>query len=164
MTDTPPTDAPPQDSAATGALATLRHHLIGILDATRDRPVAHLRLAFSGAEVELAWPATPSTDPPTDPPTVPSTDPPATPPTVSGHAVAAPLVGTFYAAPAPGEKPFVQVGDYVVAGQQLGILEAMKLMNRIDADVAGHVAMACVIDGTPVEYGQELFVIIPETS
>ncbi|MFC4533218.1 acetyl-CoA carboxylase biotin carboxyl carrier protein [Sphaerisporangium dianthi] len=190
MSDPSTSGAPPEGPAAApgdaGALATLCERLTGILDATRDRPVAHLRLAFAGAEVELAWAAEapqglPAALPPgaaagpdghaaslghtpPDRSAVPAHAPADAPPGPPGHRITAPLVGTFYAAPAPGEKPFARVGDHVVAGQQLAVLEAMKLMNGIDADVTGVVAEICVDDGTPVEYGQSLFVITPETA
>ncbi|MCB1888438.1 MAG: acetyl-CoA carboxylase biotin carboxyl carrier protein [Rhodocyclaceae bacterium] len=76
-----------------------------------------------------------------------------------GHVVTSPMVGTFYRASAPGEKPFIEVGDSVAVGGALGIIEAMKLMNEIDADVAGVVKAILVENGQPVEYGQPLFVI-----
>ena len=82
----------------------------------------------------------------------------------SWHAVRAPMVGTFYAAPAPGEPPFVQVGDEVAARQTLCIVEAMKLMNEIEAEEMGTVREVCVEDATPVEYGTVLFYIEPITS
>ncbi|WP_298181167.1 acetyl-CoA carboxylase biotin carboxyl carrier protein [Saccharomonospora sp.] len=82
--------------------------------------------------------------------------------TPSGHTVTAPLVGTFYQAPELGAKPFVQVGDRVSVGQQVAIVEAMKLMNRVEADVAGTVVDILVSDGQPVEYDQPLLLIAPE--
>ncbi|ABG03016.1 biotin carboxyl carrier protein [Rubrobacter xylanophilus DSM 9941] len=78
------------------------------------------------------------------------------------HAVRSPLVGTFYRAPAPGEEPYVEVGDRVSAGQTLCIVEAMKLMNEIPADVSGEVVEVLVQDGQGVEYDQPLFRIRPE--
>jgi len=77
------------------------------------------------------------------------------------HHVAAPMVGTFYHAPSPGEPPFVKVGDVVEPGQQVGILEAMKLMNPIEADRAGRVVEILVPDATPVEYDQPLIALVP---
>jgi acetyl-CoA carboxylase biotin carboxyl carrier protein len=77
----------------------------------------------------------------------------------SEHVVAAPMVGTFYAAPSPGAKPFVQVGDEVSVGQVLCIIEAMKMMNQIESDKAGRVASILARNGDPVEFGQPLFVI-----
>ena len=71
--------------------------------------------------------------------------------------VPAPLVGVFYRAPAPGVKPFVEVGDEVVAGQVLCILEAMKLMNEIVSEYSGRIARICVNDGQLVSLHQELF-------
>ena len=73
----------------------------------------------------------------------------------------APMVGTFYRAPAPDADPFVREGDLVDEGQVLCIIEAMKLMNEIEAKVAGRVAKILVDNGQPVEYGQSLFLIEP---
>ncbi|MXW39746.1 MAG: acetyl-CoA carboxylase biotin carboxyl carrier protein [Synechococcus sp. SB0668_bin_15] len=75
--------------------------------------------------------------------------------------VRAPMVGTFYRAPAPEEPPFVDVGDRVQVGQTLCILEAMKLMNEIEADVAGEVVEVLVENGTPVEFDQPLLRLKP---
>ena len=75
------------------------------------------------------------------------------------HVIRSPMVGTFYAAPEPGADNFVQVGDRVEEGQTLCIVEAMKLMNEITADVAGEVVAVLVENGKPVEYGQDLFAI-----
>lgn len=77
------------------------------------------------------------------------------------HAVKAPMVGTFYTSPAPGEPPFVKVGDEVTANQTLCIVEAMKLMNEITAEEMGTICEVCVEDATPVEYGTVLFYIEP---
>ena len=76
--------------------------------------------------------------------------------------VASPMVGTFYRAPSPGAKPFVEVGERVKLGQTLCILEAMKLMNELECEVAGVVREICVENGQPVEYGTRLFLIDPE--
>lgn len=75
------------------------------------------------------------------------------------HMIPSPMVGTFYTAPEPGADAFVQVGDTVTAGQTLCIIEAMKLMNEITADVDGEVVAILQENGQPVEYGQELFAI-----
>ncbi len=75
------------------------------------------------------------------------------------HMVTAPMVGTFYSAPAPGAKPFVQAGDEVSAGQVLCTIEAMKMMNQIESDVAGRIRAVLVKNGDPVEFGQPLFII-----
>lgn len=75
--------------------------------------------------------------------------------------VRSPIVGTFYEAPSPGAPPFVKVGDTVEVGQVLCIVEAMKLMNEIESDVAGEIVKKLVTNGQPIEYGQELFAIRP---
>jgi acetyl-CoA carboxylase biotin carboxyl carrier protein len=77
------------------------------------------------------------------------------------HEVKSPIVGTFYESPSPGAPPFVKVGDQVEVGQVLCIVEAMKLMNEIEADVAGEVVRRIASSGQPVEYGQALFAIRP---
>jgi len=76
-----------------------------------------------------------------------------------GFAVAAPMVGTFYAASSPGAAPYVQVGDRVNEGDTLCIIEAMKMMNQIEADMSGVIKSIRVQNGEPVEYGQTLIVI-----
>jgi acetyl-CoA carboxylase biotin carboxyl carrier protein len=76
-----------------------------------------------------------------------------------GFLVAAPMVGTFYAASSPGAAPYVQVGDHVNEGDTLCIIEAMKMMNQIDADVSGVIKSIRVQNGEAVEYGQTLIVI-----
>jgi acetyl-CoA carboxylase biotin carboxyl carrier protein len=75
------------------------------------------------------------------------------------HVVTAPMVGTFYAAPSPGAKTFVEIGDEVKVGQVLCIIEAMKMMNQIESDKAGRVTSIMARNGDPVEFGQPLFVI-----
>jgi acetyl-CoA carboxylase biotin carboxyl carrier protein len=77
------------------------------------------------------------------------------------HVVKSPIVGTFYAAPTVGGEPFVTVGSRVEAGQALCIIEAMKLMNEIEADIAGELARVMVENGQPVEYGEPLFALRP---
>jgi acetyl-CoA carboxylase biotin carboxyl carrier protein len=77
------------------------------------------------------------------------------------HLVKSPIVGTFYEAPSPGAPPFVKVGDSVEVGQVLCIVEAMKLLNEIESDVAGEIVKKLATNGQPIEYGQELFAIRP---
>ena len=78
------------------------------------------------------------------------------------HMVKSPIVGTFYEAPSPGAPPFVKVGDTVELGQVLCIVEAMKLLNEIESDVAGEIVKKLAANGQPIEYGQELFVVRPK--
>ncbi len=80
-------------------------------------------------------------------------------PAVEGHVVKAPMVGTFYRSPSPDAKAFVEVGQQIKEGDVICIIEAMKLMNEIDADAAGTVKAILVENGQPVEYGQPLFLI-----
>jgi acetyl-CoA carboxylase biotin carboxyl carrier protein len=75
------------------------------------------------------------------------------------HVITAPMVGTFYASPSPGAKAFVEIGDEIKVGQVLCIIEAMKMMNQIEADKAGRVTSIMASNGDPVEFGQPLFVV-----
>jgi acetyl-CoA carboxylase biotin carboxyl carrier protein len=84
---------------------------------------------------------------------------PAEPAKPEGHTVTSPMVGTFYEASSPGAKPFVEVGQQVNVGDTLCIIEAMKMLNQIEADKAGTVSARLVENGQPVEFGQSLFVI-----
>ena len=81
-----------------------------------------------------------------------------------GHIVTAPMVGTFYSATSPGSPPFVQVGDRVNVGDTLCIVEAMKMMNQIEAEVSGTIKSIRVQNGDPVEYAQVLYVIDQRTT
>jgi acetyl-CoA carboxylase biotin carboxyl carrier protein len=98
---------------------------------------------------------------------LPTANVPATPPAQpSGveeelHVVKSPIVGTFYESPSPGSPPFVKVGDAIEVGQVLCIIEAMKLMNEIEADVSGELVKKLVANNQPIEYGQPLFAIRP---
>ncbi|MGI9204836.1 MAG: acetyl-CoA carboxylase biotin carboxyl carrier protein [Woeseiaceae bacterium] len=103
-----------------------------------------------------AAPAAPAAAP--TPPATPAT-PAAADPEEDGYGITTPMVGTFYSAPSPGSPDFVQVGDRVNEGDTLCIIEAMKMMNQIDADVSGTIKSIRVQNGEPVEYGQILFVI-----
>lgn len=86
---------------------------------------------------------------------------PSAEPAETLHEVKSPIVGTFYESPSPGAPAFVKVGDTVEAGQVLCIIEAMKLMNEIESDIAGEIVKRTASSGQPVEYGQPLFVIRP---
>jgi len=97
-------------------------------------------------------------------PAVPAAPPVPEPPKPEAglHVVHSPIVGTYYESPSPGSPPFVKPGDSVEAGQVLCIVGAMKLMNEIEADVAGEIVKCLVKNGQPIEYGQDLFVIRPK--
>jgi acetyl-CoA carboxylase biotin carboxyl carrier protein len=122
-------------------------------------PLADTRyFAVPGA----AAPASPGGSVSVVPPASPA--PPATPapePEEELHMVRSPIVGTFYESPSPGSPPFVKPGDTITTGQVLCIVEAMKLMNEIESDVAGELVKRLVANGQPIEYGQELFAVRP---
>jgi acetyl-CoA carboxylase biotin carboxyl carrier protein len=108
-------------------------------------PVAYAPAAGPAAPAPAAAPAATAAPPP--------------PAHAPEKVVTAPMVGTFYAAPAPGAKPFVEIGSEVKPGDVLCIIEAMKMMNQIESDKAGRVVSVLVKNGDPVEFGQSLFVI-----
>ena len=138
-----------------------------------------VKLKFQGAEAEPApavdmaqlarlmasAPAAPpvlavASAAPADPAPAAASSAPATP-AEKLHTLKSPIVGTFYDSPAPGSPPFVKIGDTVEVGQVLCIVEAMKLMNEIESDIAGEIVERTVKVGAPVEYGQGLFCIRP---
>jgi len=107
-------------------------------------------------QAPAAAPATPAN--PASAATSASSAPPAGP-THKGEAVKSPMVGTFYRSPSPNSKPFVEVGQQVKATDVIGIIEAMKMMNQIESEFAGRVVSVLVENGSPVEFGQPLFLI-----
>jgi acetyl-CoA carboxylase biotin carboxyl carrier protein len=107
-----------------------------------------------------AMPGAPAAAAPSAPPTPAGASPPAPPSAGAGeHVVTAPMVGTYYSAPTPGAKQFVEIGDEVEVGQVLCIIEAMKMMNQIESEKAGKIKAIMVKNGEPVEFGQPLFII-----
>ncbi|MCL6482008.1 MAG: acetyl-CoA carboxylase biotin carboxyl carrier protein [Firmicutes bacterium] len=120
---------------------------------------------FVPPEIVVAQPVPPPAVPGAGPAAGPALESPAAPaePSVVEelHLIKSPIVGTFYESPAPDAEPFVRVGDHVEPGQVLCIIEAMKLMNEIESDVAGEIIRIHVENGQPVEYGQPLFSIRP---
>lgn len=126
------------------------------LVSTLPGPVRRIRLQHGDVVVDVEWPVATTVDGSATPavPTLDAVEPDA-------HYVCAAMVGTFYRAPQPGADPFVREGDTVVAGQQIAILEAMKMMMPVAADHSGQVTRVLVDDGTPVEYGQRLIAIAP---
>jgi acetyl-CoA carboxylase biotin carboxyl carrier protein len=93
------------------------------------------------------------------PPPAPVLPAPEVPAPARGQQVTAPMVGTFYSGPAPGAKPFVDIGSEVKPGDTLCVIEAMKMMNQIESEFAGRVVSVLVENGSPVEFGQPLFLI-----
>jgi acetyl-CoA carboxylase biotin carboxyl carrier protein len=118
-------------------------------------------VATAAPVVSIAPPAVPMAPAPATPQNSPAAASPAREAAAEEglHIVKSPIVGTFYEAPSPGAPAFVKVGDTVQEGQVLCIVEAMKLMNEIEADASGEIVKKMVQNGQPVEYGQPLFAI-----
>ena len=115
--------------------------------------------AAAPVAVAAAAPAPAAAAPPAEPSPAGDVAPGAAPADEDGYEVTAPMVGTYYSAPSPGASAYIQVGDRVNQGDTLCIIEAMKMMNQIEADVSGVVKSIRVQNGEPVEYGQTLVVI-----
>ena len=145
-----------------------------LIDLVQESGIAELEITegeekvkiVKGGQVSLAQPtmmmAAPMTSPEARPAAAtaaPAPGPDAEPATPEGHVVKAPMVGTFYRSPSPDAKVFVEVGQAVKEGDTICIIEAMKLMNEIEADASGTVKAILVENGQPVEYGQPLFIL-----
>lgn len=122
---------------------------------SRNNPHAQY---FTSTPMQQAPAAAPAPAPAAAPTPEPSTAPVAEGP--SGHVVKSPMVGTFYRSPSPGSPAFVEVGKHVKAGDVICIIEAMKMMNQIEADKAGVIEAILVDDGEPVEFDQPLVTIV----
>ena len=126
-------------------------------------PEGKVRIVKATASV-ASQPATAAAPPPlllassTPSPSAPAAAP-ATAEAPAGHTVKSPMVGTFYRASSPGAKPFVEIGSTIKEGETICIVEAMKILNEIEADKSGTVVRICCENGQAVEYGQPLFVI-----
>jgi len=153
-----------------------------LIDVLIDRQVTEFEMEQNGAKIRvkrgnypvsnpvapeayLSVPGAPTLSPVPASPSPPFAEPltPETPAesTDDLYVMKSPIVGTFYAAPAPNALPFAKVGDVVQLGQVLCIIEAMKLMNELESEVAGEIVRIYVESGQPVEYGQSLFAIKP---
>ncbi len=133
---------------------------------TAGAAMAELTVPQTSAPVAAPIPVTPSITPPPESVTVaaPQAAPPAGSPDLTDptlQPVKSPIVGTFYEAPAPGAEPFVRVGDTIQPGKVLCIIESMKLMNEIEAEISGTIVKRLVENGQPVEYGEVLFLVKP---
>ncbi|SNT54725.1 acetyl-CoA carboxylase biotin carboxyl carrier protein [Asanoa hainanensis] len=158
----------PTDSTAplAEALDEVRRSAQSLLADLGHRPRA-LRIRAGDVVVEMEWTAqeaapaapAPATTTVAAPVETPASDEPALPP---GVGVCAPIVGTFYRAPEPGATPFVAEGDQVRRGQQVGIVEAMKLMIPVESDADGRIVALHVADGAAVEFGERLLTIDPQ--
>ena len=134
-----------------------------LVELLRESGVGEIRVRQGETEISVkAKPEAPAAAPQV-PQGVPEVVQPEPSPEIDGlHAVRSPVVGTFYRAPAPGEDVYVEVGDTVSAGQTLCIVEAMKLMNEIVADVSGEVVEVLAENAGGVEYDQPLFYLRPD--
>lgn len=160
---------PPTVTIPATEVAEVREGAVHLLAELARRPVT-FRIRASDVVVEVDWTGQPGGSPPEEgwtPPAVPAPTPPppdAAPPPAETEGllgICAPTVGTFYRSPQPGASPFVAVGDQVRRGQQVGIVEAMKLMIPLEAEHAGQVVEVLADDGAPVEYGERLFSLAP---
>ncbi|WP_433336462.1 acetyl-CoA carboxylase biotin carboxyl carrier protein [Spirillospora sp. CA-294931] len=136
------------------------------LEAATTAPVKRMKIQHDDMTVEIEW-GVEQSHAPAGPAVITAPVQSAAEPEAAADGRAtlpAPAVGVFYRSPEPGAKPFVEVGDHVEPGQQVGILEAMKLMNPIEADEGGVVAEILVEDATPVEYGQPLLLLEPDSA
>lgn len=150
------------DAMAAADVAELEYEWDGTEDAPGGRVALRRGAAPLVAPVAPVAAATATPVAPAPPAAVePAPVPAATPAAPKGVEVVAPIVGTFYASPSPESGPFVKTGDRVKVGQVLCIIEAMKLMNEIESEVAGTVVEVAVRNEDPVEYGQVLFRIDP---
>jgi acetyl-CoA carboxylase biotin carboxyl carrier protein len=129
----------------------------GIAELEISEGEERVRIVRSGAAVQHVYAAPQQHMMTTLAPQLP--DAPAEPAAPDGHVVKSPMVGSFYRSPSPGAKPFVEVGQSVNVGDTLCIIEAMKLLNEIEADQSGVISAVLVESGQPVEYGQPLFII-----
>ncbi len=124
-------------------------------------PASVLTLPVAQAAPQVVMAQAPASAAPVAAAAPPAQAAPAAAPAADEHIIKSPIVGTFYAGSSPDAGPFVRVGDHVDAGQTVCIIEAMKLMNEIEADVSGEVARVMVENGQPVEYGEPLFALRP---
>lgn len=147
------------------ARGDLRIRLKRALAAPQGDPVN--RILPVPAAVQPAGPPTVAAAPEETEPALPAPAPgpaaaaPAAAPSEEFHLIKSPIVGTYYAAPNPESEPFVKMGDVVQAGQTVCIIEAMKLMNEIEAEISGEVVRILVENGQPIEYGEPLFALRP---
>ena len=134
----------------------------GVAEMEVQRGENRLRLRRAPTTQELEVPAAASPQPAPAHAPAPAPAPAKTAPVDANHTlIKSPIVGTYYDAPSPGAAPFVKIGDTVEPGQVLCIIESMKLMNEIEAELAGTLVHKLVENGRPVEYGEALFAIRP---
>jgi acetyl-CoA carboxylase biotin carboxyl carrier protein len=146
-------------------LAFMEKHNLEQFEFSRGDFRVALKRGWDGGSAPASSRPAPSSGAPgrtSDAPVTTAPAAPAAPPAEAAHIIKSPIVGTFFSAAGPDSAPFVKSGDHVKAGQVVCIVEAMKLMNEIEADVAGVIVKALVENAQPVEYGQPLFSIKPD--
>jgi len=174
---------PPRGGEASGSAWNLKD-IRELIDVLIEREITEFEMEKGGARIRIkrgnshaenlgpaAYPANGTavwSSPPSPTHAVPPAGPVTAPEGLAAaeagedlHIIKSPIVGTFYSSPAPNAPPFVKPGDVVQVGQPLCIIEAMKLMNEIESEVAGEIVRIYVESGQPVEYGQSLFAINP---
>ena len=162
-------ETPPAEKADHVVAGFQLHELERLISLVQSTGIGELELNSGGRSVRIsaspsnggslhaavAVPAAAAARPAAPAPAPAPVEPPA------GKAIVSPMVGTFYRSPAPDADPFVEVGDVIEVGQTVCIIEAMKLMNEIEAETKGRVAQILVENAQPVEFGQKLFLIDP---
>jgi acetyl-CoA carboxylase biotin carboxyl carrier protein len=164
---------PPEGTAMSGKIDYDEiRRLVGLLE---EKNLSVFELEIEGLKVKISRslpPVPPAAAVAAEPAEVPRMPEAPSPAQAAGpvpelpqghHLITSPMVGTFYRAPDPTSAPFVDIGDGVKKGQTLCIIEAMKLMNEIEADVDGTITEIYVDNAKPVEYGQKLFAILPQS-
>jgi len=126
-----------------------------------DNQLSELEIEEEGQRIKLKKAASQPSVPTFVANTPPASAPVAAPPQSNNIEITSPMVGTFYRAPAPGAKPYAEIGEIIKPGDVVCIIEAMKLMNEIKAEVGGKVVQILAENGEPVEFGQKLFEIEP---
>jgi acetyl-CoA carboxylase biotin carboxyl carrier protein len=178
-----PSRNPPRGTEGSASIWNLKD-IRELIDLLVEREITEFEMEKGGSRIRIKRGNSPAESPgvpvyPTNnsavfqsPPSTEHAAPPVSPAAVTEppapaegaeqlHIIKSPIVGTFYSAPAPSAPPFVTLGDVVRVGQPLCIIEAMKLMNEIESEVAGEVVRIYVENGQPVEYGEALFAINP---
>ncbi|MBA2721923.1 MAG: acetyl-CoA carboxylase biotin carboxyl carrier protein [Methylibium sp.] len=138
-----------------------------LIDLVSESNVSELEITEADGKVRIVKGAPPSVQPPAAPPVaaaspstaVPAALAPVPEPVESGHTVKSPMVGTYYRSASPGAKPFVEIGGEIKEGEPICIIEAMKIMNEIEADKSGTVTQILCQNGQAVEFGQPLYII-----
>lgn len=160
----PTTEAAETADGRLAELAEVQRHTVELLSRL-DRQPSNVRVQAGDITLDITWdaaPAAPTAEGPVAPPAATTETTETGEPAAAADYLTSPGVGTFYHAPEPGAEPFVSVGTVVQPGQQVGIIEAMKLMIPVEADRAGRIAEVLKPNGEPVEFAEPLFALEAE--